>query len=215
MDKLTKKEVALAGQLAALHDTSTRPTIAGGGMLGDALNFVSAHVPPMLVKISLLVFLGYHAWSYYNQAQQMVAQVESKQGEAMKAEAEADSLNNRIGADSAEAAKLKAELTRLQADSETAKAEYEAQSTIIGGVPARLATVKAEIEKTQAEASKVQYEVDALRQQIDGMPMALAQKKSEVEALEAKAQSAVSGIRIWVQVGIYGYGAMARSAWPR
>ncbi|MHB8267476.1 hypothetical protein [Bradyrhizobium sp.] len=218
--ELTDKEKALAGQVAALQDAPARPRIQGGGLVGETLNFISAHVPPVLIKIALVVFLGYHAWDYYNRAQQMVAEVESKQGEAAKFKADADAIYNRIGADSAELAKLKAELTRLRAEGDTAKADYEAQATIIDGVPLRLATVKAEIENTSSEASKAQYELDASKQTIDGMPFTVAQKKAEVEALEAKARAAIENMKLNVMVGTEGYGGLAtrarqQSGWGR
>jgi hypothetical protein len=49
----------------------------------------------VLIQVALVVFLGFHAWDDYNSAQQMVAQVESKQAEAVRAQAEADALTRR------------------------------------------------------------------------------------------------------------------------
>jgi chromosome segregation ATPase len=160
-------------------------------MIGETLNFISAHVPPVLIQAALVVFLGYHAWDYYNRAQQMVAQVESKQAEAVKAQAEADALNKKIGEETVVLATLKAELQKTQADAATAAAEAAAQGASVKGGTVRLATLRAELETTQAEGAKAQAEADAQTQIIDGLPAAVAQKKAEVEKAEAEARAAI------------------------
>jgi chromosome segregation ATPase len=196
MSKLTEKEMALAGRVIALQDTSARPRINGGGMMGETLNFISARVPPTLVQIALVVFLGYHAWDYYSRAQQMVAEVESKQGEAEKFKADADAINNRIGADSAALAGLKADLKRLQAEGETAKAESEAQAKLINGVPLRLATVRAEIETLKFEGQKAQEVADAQNETVSGgITRAVAQRSAEIAALNAENRKLIQTLR--------------------
>lgn len=194
-NELTDKEKALAGQAAALQDTTARPKIEGGGMLGETLNFVSAHVPPVLVKIALVVFLGYHAWDYYNRAQQFVAQVESKRAEAMEVQAKADGVNAMVDGQSTARNKLRAELARLRAAAETAKANALALGTQVRGETIRLATIKADFDTTQAEAAKTQAQADAQTQQINGIPLSVAQKQAEVDALESKIQGQMNALR--------------------
>jgi len=55
----TPKELDLAARVNALDDAGSRPKIAGGGLLADAINFVTAHVPPRLTAAALVVFLSY------------------------------------------------------------------------------------------------------------------------------------------------------------
>jgi hypothetical protein len=199
-NELTDKEKALAGQAAALQDTTARPKIEGGGMLGETLNFVSAHVPPVLVKIALVVFLGYHAWDYYNRAQQMVAQVESKRAEAMETQAKADGVNAMVDGKSTARNKLLADLAQLRAAAETAKANALALSTQVRGETIRLATIKAEVETTKAQAAKTQAEADAQTQSINDVPLSVAQKRAEVDALQSHIQAQISGLRQMIRM---------------
>jgi hypothetical protein len=194
-NELTDKEKALAGQAAALQDTTARPKIEGGGMLGETLNFISAHVPPVLVKIALVVFLGYHAWDYYNRAQQMVAQVESKRAEATETQAKADGVNAMVDGKSTARTKLLADLAQLRAAAETAKANALALGTLVKGETIRLATIKAEVETTNAQSAKTQAEADAQTQLINGIPLAVAQKQAEVDALNSKIQAKMNALR--------------------
>jgi hypothetical protein len=193
--ELTDKEKALAGEVAALQDATARPKIEGGGMLGETLNFISAHVPPALVKIALVVFLGYHAWDYYNRAQQFVAQVESKRAEAMEVQAKADGVNAMVDGQSTARNKLRAELAQLRAAAETAKANALALGTQVRGETIRLATIKADFDTTQAEAAKTQAQADAQTQRINGIPLSVAQKQAEVDALESKIQGQMNALR--------------------
>jgi hypothetical protein len=169
-EPLTAKESELAGRVHRLQDAGKRPTLAGGGMVAETLNSISAHVPPLLIQAALVVFLAYHAWDYFNRAQQMVAQVESKRAEAAQAQAETDAKNTLIKGNTAALATLIAELDKTQADAATAKADAEAQAARIRGDSVRLATLKAELENTQAESVKAQAEADAQTQIIGGLP---------------------------------------------
>jgi chromosome segregation ATPase len=160
------------------------------------------HVPPVLIQAALVVFLAYHAWDYFNRAQQMVAQVESKHAEAAQAQAETDAKNTLIKGNTAALATLIAELEKTQADAATAKADAEAQAAKIRGDSVRLATLKAELENTQAESVKAQAEADAQIQIIGGMPAAVAQKKAEVETAEAEAIAKIEAHKIIVKTAI-------------
>jgi hypothetical protein len=201
-ESLTAKEGELAGRVHRLQDTRKRPMLTGGGILAETLNFISAHVPPRLIQAALVVFLAYHAWDYFNRAQQMVAQVEAKRAEAAQAQAETDAKNNLIKGNTAALATLIADLEKTQAEAATAKAEAEAQAAKIRGDSVRLATLKAELENTQAESVKAQAEADAQLQIIGGIPVAVAQKKAEVETAEAEAVSKIEAHKIIVKTAI-------------
>ena len=210
MDKLTDKDRALAEKIIKLREASGRPMIEGGGMVGDTLNFVSARVPPALIKVALVVFIGFHAWEYYNRSQQFVAQVESKRAEALEGQVRADAVNKVTAGVTARTATLEAEFEKVKADAATAQAEAEALGAQVKNGSIRLATLKAEIANTQAEADKAQAEADAQTQVIDGMSLAVAQKKADVAQAEEDAKSKVANIRLMVNVGILGPGGIAR-----
>lgn len=52
--KLSERESELAGKLGRLQGAKARPSIENGGMIGEALNFISAHVPPVLIQLALV-----------------------------------------------------------------------------------------------------------------------------------------------------------------
>src|ERR1700733_11964482 len=106
-EPLTAKESELAGRVHKLLDARKRPMLTGGGMLAETLNFISAHVPPLLIQAALVVFLAYHAWDYFNRAQQMVAQVQAKRAEAEETQAEADARSDKIEGEATKLATVK------------------------------------------------------------------------------------------------------------
>jgi hypothetical protein len=191
----TSKELGLAERANELEDAASRPKIAGGGLLADAINFVTAHVPPKLITAALVVFLAYHAWDYFNRAQQMVAQLEAKRAEAAQVQADADAQNAKIKDESLKLATVRAELAKTQADAATAKAEAAAQGARRSGDTVRLATLTAELAKTQADAAKAQAEADAQTQLIGGMQLSVLQKQAEVETAEAEARAKIQNLR--------------------
>src|ERR1700680_2419581 len=105
-EQLTEKESELAGRVHKLQDASKRPTLTGGGMVAETLNFISAHAPPVLIQAALVVFLSYHAWDYFHRAHRMVTQWESKRAEPAQAQAETDAKNNLIKGNTAALATL-------------------------------------------------------------------------------------------------------------
>jgi chromosome segregation ATPase len=189
-DNLTNAEKKLATRVGNLRDAAARPQVDGLGMLGDALNFIGARVPLQLIRWALVIVLGFYAWDCFTRAQQAVAILETKRGEAGKLEADALAINSRIGGDSAELAKLKAELEQLQADARTTKADYEANATIINGAPARLATIRAEIEKIQNDAKIAQADYEANATIISGVPARLATMRAEIDTAREEARKA-------------------------
>jgi chromosome segregation ATPase len=186
----TPKELDLAGRVHDLDDAASRPKIAGGGLLAEAFNFVTAHVPRRLVAVALVVFLSYHAWDYYNRAQQMVAQLEAKRAEAVQTQTDADAQNAATNGESVRSATIRAELARLEADAATAKAEAEAQSAIVEDKTARLATLQAELEKTQAEAARVRADAAAQGARRNGDTLRFATLTAELAKTEADAAKA-------------------------
>ena len=193
-DELEDKKKELAATIGKRRAAADRPNIKGGGMVGEVLNAISDHIPPRFVQLGLVVFLGYHAWDYYARAQQMVADVQTKNAEAREAEVEADAINQKMGLDSAAVAKMKAELTQLQAAAQLAEADAKSQAQKIGDGTARLAMLRAEISAARNEAIKIQATVDGLKQTINGMSLNVAQKKNEIEAAEINIEQ-----KIWIE----------------
>jgi chromosome segregation ATPase len=186
----TPKELDLAARVNEFDDAVSRPKIAGGGLLADAINFLTARVPQRLTAAALVVFLSYHAWDYYNRGQQMVAQLEAKRAEAVQTQADADAQNAVINGESVKSATIRAELARVEADAATAKAEAEAQSSIVGEKTARLATLQAELEKTQADAAKARADAAAQGTRRNGDTLRFATLTAELAKTEADAARA-------------------------
>jgi len=193
-DDLTGRESALAEKIDKLADEAARPQIEGGGWLGDALNFVAAKAPVLIIRAALIVFIGYEAFAYYAKAQQQVAALTDKRAEVVSVATEAKATRTKIGADSTELARLKAELAKLQSDAVTADADARAQAQRIGDGTARLASIRAEIETARSEAARLQAEVDAQNQNVAGLPLIVSKKRNEVEAAETATEQ-----EVWVQ----------------
>jgi hypothetical protein len=208
---LTDKERLLAGQVAALHDTTARPRIESGGMVGETLNFIAAHIPPVLVKIALIVFLGYHAWDYFNRAQQMVAQVESKRADATETQAKADSVNTTVDGQTTARAKLKADLDKLRADANTARANAQALGTQTKDGTLRLQQIRADVETMQYEAQKADAEQAVQNEVVSGgVTRAVAQRRAEIAALNAENGKMIQQLRARMKLTEGGPDAMIR-----
>lgn len=194
----TEREILLAAGIKELEATAAKPVITGGGWLGEVLNFISARVPRVLITTTIVVFLGVKSWDYYNLAQQMVADLEAKRGDVMRASAEAGAQNTMTGDGSMRFATLTAQLAKTEAEAKVAKAEAEAQMHMVGDASMRLATLQAELEKTEAEALQAKTEANALNQMVERMPLAVGQKQAEVEDAEAKVRAELELLRLLV-----------------
>ena len=181
----TEKELKLAARVNELDDAAARPALGDGGLFAAAVKFLMSRVSRGMMAAALSIFIAFHAWEAFNEAQQWMSELQTKRAEAGKAIAEANGLNAMAGNSTVARATLEAELSKTQEQAAAAEADAAAQNEIINGASMRLQTLRAEIEKTKAEADAAKAEADAQTQLIDGMPAVVAQKKAEVETDEA------------------------------
>ncbi len=207
----SKRELELAVRVNELDDAAMRPPVGGIGVVGAAVNFLMGRVPRGIVMAALTIFIAYHGWTAFNSAQQLMADLRTKQAEAGQAEAEAVAQTGATGQGTIARANLEAELKRTQAQAAAAKADADAQNAIISGASVRLVTLRAELEKTQAEAQQAKADADAQTQIIDGMTMAVAQEKADVAALEAEAQNETANVRLLMSTAADPGGAAGRA----
>ncbi len=192
----SKRELELAARVNELDDAAMRTPVGGSGLLAAAVNFLMGRVTRGIMTAALTIFVAYHGWTALNSAQQLVADLQTKQAEVGQAQAEANALNSKAGDATVARATLEAELKKTQEQAAAARADADAQNAIINGASVRLVTLRAELEKTQAEAQQAKADADAQTQIIDGMTMAVAQEKADVAALEAEARKEMTNVRI-------------------
>ena len=207
----TDKELELAARVNELDDAALRPVVAGSGLLAAAANFLMSRVSRWIMVTLLTVVIAYHGWGALNSAQQLMADLRTKQAEVGQAQAEAVALTTKVHDATIARATLEADLQRTQGQAAAAKADADAQNANIGDVSMRLARVRAELEKTKAEADQAKADAGALTQEINGMPMAVAQEQADVAALEAEAKKEIATVRLVMSVGIDPGGAAGRA----
>lgn len=195
--ELTTTEKQLGRQLAALRSTQDRPSIIGGGMIGDAINFLSARVPIMVIRASVLVFIAYHAWTYYARAQQMVSELAATSAEAIRAETEAQAVNQQLGMTTAQREAKLAELAQMEADAAKATAQAQALNSQMDGQSARLKGLKADLAKATGDRDKAQVLLKA-QQNVNerGITIARAQKQAELAKLESEVQKVLAEVQM-------------------
>ena len=186
----TQDEVDLAKRINDLEGKAARPVIAGEGAVVAALNFINSLVPKWLITTTIAVFLAFHAWDYYNKAQQVAAQTQAVEAEAAQVSVDAAAQGEIIDSESLRAKTLEAELAKTQAEAAQTRAEADALNKKIGDGSLRLQTVEAELAKTQAEAATAKAEADAQSQLLEGLPVRVQQLQAEVIKAEADARSA-------------------------
>jgi hypothetical protein len=76
---------------AALHERSD----ASAGTVEQVWRYFTAYVPPWIIAGGLAVFLTFHAWEYYNQAQMAVAETQLTKAQAALKDAEANARKPR------------------------------------------------------------------------------------------------------------------------
>jgi len=163
----TERELDLAKRLEALETQASRPVVSGGGLLATIVNGIIARVPTWLITTSLLVFLAWEGWDYFNSWQQLSAETE----------------------------KLEAQKAKLAADADAKGLNIEGETLRTQSMRAEIAQLRAEIARTKAEADKSQAEADAQNQEIGKVKLAVLQKQAEVQEAEAAAQAKIQNIK--------------------
>ena len=188
----TEREVLLEARVKELEAAAAfrQNRDASGGIFEQAWRFLSAFVPPWIIAAGLGVFLIFHGWEYYNQAQIAVAETQLTKAQAALKDATARAQNALAGGDSVRLATVKAELEKAQQEATRARVESDAQNTKIGTETVRLATVKAELEKSQQEAARAKVEADAQNSMVEDATVRLATLQAELANKQAEAAKA-------------------------
>jgi hypothetical protein len=162
-DKPTPEEIARAKEI--LRQENEKPGAQQGplsgllgvwGLVGELLK----GLPKTVIMGGLVIFLGYHAWDYYNAARRDPAETQELMAKAGNAQVEYNAQNALAG------------------------------DAIAGDDTVRGAAVRAEMEKFRAEAATAKATADALRQQINGLTAAEGIKRAELEKLANEARIA-------------------------
>jgi len=118
-------------------------------------------LPKSVIVGALVVFLGYHAWDYYNAARRDPAETQEAIAKAAAAQAEADAQNKRVGNDTVRGAAVEAEMQKLRAEAAAAKVTTDALTQQINGLTAAEGIKRAELEKLANEARIAKADADA------------------------------------------------------
>jgi hypothetical protein len=163
---------------------------ASAGTVEQVWRYFTAYVPPWIVAAGLAVFLSFHAWEYYNQAQMAVAETQLAKAQAALKDAEARAQSAKSDGDTVRLATVKAELAKKQQEAARARVEADAQNATIGAEIVRVATVKAELEKARQEAALAKVEADAQNGMVQNATMRLATLQAELANKQAEAAKA-------------------------
>ena len=130
----TEREALLEARVKELEAAAAfrQNRDASGGIFEQAWRFLSAFVPPWIIAAGLGVFLIFHGWEYYNQAQIAVAETQLTKAQAALKDATARAQNALAGGDSVRLATVKAELEKAQQEAARARVESDAQNAKIG-----------------------------------------------------------------------------------
>jgi hypothetical protein len=186
-DKPTPEEIARAKEI--LRQEGEKPGAQQSGFMGVwGMILQMTHMLPKSVIVgALVVFLGYHAWDYFNAARRDPAETQEIMAKAAAAQAEVDAQNKRVGNDTVRGAAVEAEMQKLRAEAAAAKATADALTQQINGLTQAEGYKRAELEKLANEAQTAGAEARA------ATALLMRQKNAEVAKAEADARASQWG----------------------
>ncbi|MHB8267475.1 SH3 domain-containing protein [Bradyrhizobium sp.] len=159
----TEREALLEARVKELEAAAAQRKTAGAGagIVEQVWHYFTAFVPPWIIACGLAIFLGFHAWEYFNSAKILAAETETR-----KAKAAIDDLKGRVPSTlvdgtKAEVQRMAAEVAKKQNEASRAKVEADTQNAIIEGETARSQQLRAELAKKRALAGKAKLEAEA------------------------------------------------------
>lgn len=141
-------------------------------------------LPRPIIIGGLLIFLGWHAWDYYNAARRDPAETQEIMAKAATAQAEANAQNALAGDDTVRGAAVRAEMEKLRQEAAAAKATTDALTQQINGLTAAEGLKRAELEKLANEAQTAGAEARAAN------ALLMEQRKAELAKTRADARMA-------------------------
>jgi hypothetical protein len=184
-DKPTPEEIKRAKEILKQENEKPGAATGGGfaGIPGMILQMIQALPRPIIVG-GLLIFLGWHAWDYYNAAIRDPAETQEIKAKAATAQAEANAQNALAGDDTVRGAAVRAEMEKLRQEAAAAKATTDALTQQINGLTAAEGLKRAELEKLANEAQTAGAEARAAN------AVLMEQRKAELAKTRADARSA-------------------------
>lgn len=199
----TEREALLEARVKELEAAAAQRKTAGAGagIVEQVWHYFTAFVPPWIIACGLAIFLGFHAWEYFNTTQMAAAETHLQKAQAALKDANARAQADTIDA-AGQAVPLQTEIAKAEAEKakqEAAQAQVEADAlnAKIGDESARLATARAELAVKQAQAQKARAEAEAmtaktglltLEQKADRLKL----KQTKLEGINSRASGAVA-----------------------
>jgi hypothetical protein len=162
-DKPTAEEIARAKEILAQENEKPGAAAGGGnaGIPGMILQMIQALPRPIIIG-GLVVFLGYHAWDYYNAARRDPAETQEIMAKAGTAQVDYEAQNKKLAnGDTVRGAAVEAEMQKLRAEAAAAKATTDALTQQINGLTAAEGLKRAELEKLANDARIAKADADA------------------------------------------------------
>ena len=163
----TEREALLEARVNELEAAAAQRKTAGAGagIVEQVWHYFTAFVPPWIIACGLAIFLGFHAWEYFNTTQVATAETQSQKAQAALKDANARAQAGLIEV-AGQATPLQTEIAKAEAEKakqEAAQAQVEADAlnAKTGDETARLATARAELAGKQAQMQKARAEADA------------------------------------------------------
>jgi hypothetical protein len=199
----TDREALLEARVKELEAAAAQRKTpgAGAGIIEQVWHYFTAFVPPWIIACGLAIFLGFHAWEYFNKAQMQTAETQLQRAQAALKDA-----NARAQADTIEAAGqnvplqteiAKAEAEKAKQEAAQAQVEADALNAKVGDETSRLTMARAELAGKRAQAQKARAEADAKTSKaglltLEQKAERLKLTQTKLEAIKSRGQAALS-----------------------
>jgi len=161
---MTEREAVLTARVKELEDAATLRKIdsaADGGLVEQIWRYFSAFVPSWIILCGVAMFIGFHAWEYFNKPKIQAAETEIAKAKAAINNAKGDAAGTEIEGAKAEVQRLTAEVTKKQYEASRAKTEADTQNAIFDQETTRSQQLRAELAKKQANAEVARAAAEA------------------------------------------------------
>ena len=196
----TEREALLEARIKQLEAAAAlreKSGAADGGLIEQIWRYFSAFVPSWIIICGVAMFLGFHAWEYFNRPKIQAAETEIKKAKAAIDDLKGRVPNTLIDGTKAEVQRVAAEVAKKQNEASRAKVEADTQNAIIEGETARSKQLRAELAKKQALAGKAKLEAEAAGARFGVQTLAVREQRAkliitQMEAADSRFSAAVA-----------------------
>jgi hypothetical protein len=163
-EQVTEREAALAARVKELEDAATIRKTDGtsdGGLIEQIWRYFSAFVPSWIILCGVAMFVGFHAWEYFNKTKIQAAETEIAKAKAAIDYAKGDAVRTELEGAKAEVQRMAAEVAKKQYEASRARTEADAQNAIFDKETVRAQQLRAELAKKQANAEVARAAAEA------------------------------------------------------